>query len=142
MIYYIAVIRNSQVESLKFANADPEPEGVREDGSTIVHIDFPIEDRYDFVSTWCWDGDWYQRDPRPNRFAEWDGSQWVWDDADLLNELRNARNARLTACDWTRMDDNGLTDAKRDEWATYRQALRDITKDYDSLDSVIWPESP
>ncbi len=27
-------------------------------------------------------------------------------------------------------------------WKTYRQALRDITNDYTSLDDVVWPEKP
>ena len=59
----------------------------------------------------------------------------------LLLKLAH-QNVKLGECDWTRMDDNGLTEAQREEWAVYRQALRDITKNYDSLDSVVWPDSP
>ena len=62
--------------------------------------------------------------------------------AEPLKELRQQRNQMLTECDWTRMDDNGLTDEQKTEWATYRQALRDITDTYTSLDVVVWPTKP
>lgn len=35
-----------------------------------------------------------------------------------------------------------LTEEKFKEVLTYRQALRDITKTYDSIDTVIWPPNP
>lgn len=35
-----------------------------------------------------------------------------------------------------------LTDEKIREVLAYRQALRDITKTYDSIDTVIWPPNP
>ena len=121
------------------------PEGVdSETGQTIVHItgELPVS-RDQFVRTTIWDGEsWVSRPDKPNRFAQWDGSEWTWDPEDLLEELRRERNVKLGECDWTRMDDNGLTELQREEWAVYRQALRDITKNYDSLDSVVWPDSP
>ena len=58
---------------------------------------------------------------------------------------------RLAECDWTRMDDNGLSTSKKNEWATYRQALRDLpasanpTLDDDEIlnpSSVTWPTKP
>ena len=42
--------------------------------------------------------------------------------ADVINK----RNNRLTGSDWTQMTDSPLSDTKKAEWATYRQALRDI----------------
>ena len=65
--------------------------------------------------------------------------------------LRFERNMRLSECDWTRMDDNGLSTSKKNEWATYRQALRDLpasanpTLDDDEIlnpSSVTWPTKP
>ncbi len=65
--------------------------------------------------------------------------------------LRFERNMRLAECDWTRMDDNGLSTSKKNEWATYRQALRDLpasanpTLDDDEIlnpSSVTWPTKP
>ena len=62
--------------------------------------------------------------------------------ANNLEVLRVERNMKLAETDWTRMDDNGMSDSAKASWATYRQALRDITKDYTSLDDVVWPEKP
>ena len=42
--------------------------------------------------------------------------------------LRFERNRLLRESDWTQIPDNQLSDSKKTEWKTYRQALRDITK--------------
>ena len=57
-----------------------------------------------------------------------------------LNKLRNARDLLLQQSDWTQNRDVTLSDDA--DWKTYRQALRDITKDYKSLEDVKWPEKP
>ena len=60
--------------------------------------------------------------------------------AEPLNEVRKERNLRLQESDWTQNRDVTLSNDA--DWKTYRQALRDITKDYKSLDDVKWPEKP
>ena len=55
-----------------------------------------------------------------------------------LNALRFERNQRLANTDWWVMPDRTATQAQLD----YRQALRDITDTYTSLDDVVWPEKP
>ena len=57
-----------------------------------------------------------------------------------LIDLRKERNRKLTESDWTQSRDVTLSNDA--DWKTYRQALRDITKDYKSLDDVKWPEKP
>ena len=52
--------------------------------------------------------------------------------------LRTERNQRLANTDWWVMPDRTATQAQLD----YRQALRDITDTYTSLDDVVWPEEP
>lgn len=61
-----------------------------------------------------------------------------------LEFLRKMRNMKLAETDWTRMDDNGLTDSAKADWATYRQSLRDITNTYSSTeeDGFTWPTKP
>lgn len=61
--------------------------------------------------------------------------------AAVLAGLRERRNALLTACDWTQLPDAPLTDAQRAAWQTYRQALRDLPEDTDSLipGGIDWP---
>lgn len=60
--------------------------------------------------------------------------------AEPLNLLREIRNIKLAETDWTQGRD--VTLANDADWQTYRQALRDITDTYTSLDDVVWPEKP
>ena len=55
-----------------------------------------------------------------------------------LEWLRIERNAKLAETDHYGLSDLTMTDAM----STYRQALRDITDTYSSLDDVVWPEKP
>jgi len=55
-----------------------------------------------------------------------------------LIALRNERNALLASTDWWASSDLTMTA----EQTTYRQALRDITDTYTSLDDVVWPTKP
>ncbi len=56
-------------------------------------------------------------------------------------KLRVTRDDLLSASDWTQSPDSPLTDAKKAEWRTYRQALRDITNTSDPT-NVTWPSQP
>jgi hypothetical protein len=58
--------------------------------------------------------------------------------AEPMKALREERNRRIAQTDWMALGDVTMSDA----WATYRQALRDITDTYSSLDDVVWPTKP
>jgi len=58
--------------------------------------------------------------------------------AEPLRLLRQERDRRLAQTDWWAVSDRTITD----EQAAYRQALRDITATYTSLDDVVWPTKP
>jgi hypothetical protein len=62
------------------------------------------------------------------------------EDAEPLKDLREVRNSILAETDWTQNRDVTLSDDAK--WKTYRQALRDITKTYKTLDTVKWPTEP
>lgn len=53
--------------------------------------------------------------------------------------VRSRRNDLLAVSDWTQLADSPVDKAA---WATYRQALRDITKQPDFPQEVAWPETP
>ena len=55
-----------------------------------------------------------------------------------MAELRSKRDRLLAATDYLALSDQTLST----EMSTYRQALRDITDTYTSLDDVVWPEKP
>ena len=61
-------------------------------------------------------------------------------DAQPLKDLREVRNQKLIQTDWTQNRDVTLSNDA--DWKTYRQALRDITKTYKTLDTVKWPTEP
>jgi hypothetical protein len=57
------------------------------------------------------------------------GAQWA--------VIRAERNKLLAACDWTQLPDAPVNAAS---WATYRQALRDITTQANPF-NIVWPEA-
>jgi len=58
--------------------------------------------------------------------------------AEPLKALRAERDRLIAATDWWASSDLTMTDAQ----TAYRQALRDITDDANSLDEVTWPTAP
>ena len=57
---------------------------------------------------------------------------------DPVPQLRAQRNQKLFATDWTQAEDSPLSAEAKAQWATYRQALRDI--DFDNFSG--WPIPP
>ena len=60
----------------------------------------------------------------------------------ILEILRSSRNAVLAKSDWTQAADSPLSDAKKAEWATYRQALRDLPANTSDPANPTWPTPP
>lgn len=60
--------------------------------------------------------------------------------AALADSIRTQRNAKLSASDWTQLPD--VTIATKPDWATYRQALRDITTQPGFPTNITWPTEP
>lgn len=58
------------------------------------------------------------------------------------NAMRYERNEKLASSDWTQVDDAPLTNTQKAAWATYRQALRDITGQPGFPYFVNWPTKP
>jgi len=60
--------------------------------------------------------------------------------------FRQRRNLLLVDTDWTQGADSPLSDAKKTEYQTYRQTLRDlpnsVSNPLNSKDSVTWPSKP
>ena len=62
--------------------------------------------------------------------------------SDLFKTLRETRDVLLNQSDWTRMDDNQLSSDKKAEWATYRQALRDLPANTADPANPTYPTKP
>lgn len=56
----------------------------------------------------------------------------------LVTDIRAQRNALLAQSDWTQLPDANMSQERKQAWADYRQALRDITDDA----TVVWPDVP
>jgi hypothetical protein len=58
--------------------------------------------------------------------------------------VRLARNRILAQTDWTQCADvqSSFTEQQKQDWAMFRQKLRDITKDFDNVENVIFPQPP
>ena len=59
-----------------------------------------------------------------------------------INELRTVRDGKLDSSDWTQIADAPLTDSKKAEWVTYRQALRDLPATASDPSNPTWPTEP
>lgn len=60
--------------------------------------------------------------------------------AQKMTQIRAIRNQLLSMCDWTQLSDGPMSTEEKQQWAAYRQALRDFTATVD-LDNVVWPEA-
>jgi hypothetical protein len=74
------------------------------------------------------------RSAAPKPVVETTESKW--------EKIRALRNMRMFNSDWTQLSDSPLTDAKKQEWAVYRNLLRNIPTIYTSPDLVQWPVEP
>ena len=67
---------------------------------------------------------------------------WELDEEQAKQNAVYKRSQLLLESDWTQLPNNPLTAIKQQEWATYRQALRDITTQSSYPGTVIWPTKP
>jgi hypothetical protein len=87
-------------------------------------------------------------------FSELNSGKELYVEADVLKSrprtvvapswdyIRSKRDDFLSFCDWTQMPDSPLTPEKKAAWATYRQALRDIPKNFANTADIVWPTQP
>jgi len=64
------------------------------------------------------------------------------DNQGLWMSIRSRRNELLKDCDWTQIADSPLNQTLKQEWATYRQELRDLPNTYSNPKDVVWPTEP
>ena len=71
--------------------------------------------------------------------AEQEAAYKAAKDAEQAAAVRADRSNKLADCDWTQVDDSPVDKAV---WATYRQALRDITSQAGFPWTITWPDAP
>jgi Phage tail assembly chaperone protein len=58
------------------------------------------------------------------------------------NQIKARRKIRLESSDWTQLPNGPLSAQQQQDWAAYRQALRDITNQSGYPFTVVWPVPP
>jgi hypothetical protein len=150
MIYPIAMYDPDTGEI--FYTLIPNENGLYVDGNYYDDLRAKIDTEGFFLSNDCqdyyYDGtNFVEKGIRPSAFHDFNWSTKVWD-LDLTRfwkQIRQERDGRLFACDWTQMTDAPLTTEKKAEWVTYRQALRDVPSNNSSVtdyDTIVWPTKP
>lgn len=129
-----------------------------EDGSTKTDIKtFTVND----ITAAGYSGPYNLPEFDPDRYIpKWNSETMSWDmedhpiwiDQNRLPSLeqetegvREYRNNQLFVTDWTQLPDAPISEAKKAEFVTYRQELRDVTiqDNFDgTFDSVVWPTRP
>ena len=71
--------------------------------------------------------------------AEQEAAYKAAKDAEQAKSVRTSRSEKLKDSDWTQIADST---ADKAAWATYRQALRDITSQAGFPWTIDWPEQP
>ena len=78
--------------------------------------------------------------PDPGLVFDYWVERWV----EVVNQdtrsITNKRNRLLAESDWTQMPDVAFS--TKDQWAAYRQALRDLTAQPGFPDELTWPTAP
>ena len=71
--------------------------------------------------------------------AEQEIAYKVQKDTEQAKSARESRNTKLSECDWTQVADAPVD---KTVWATYRQALRDVTTQSGFPWEITWPTQP
>lgn len=134
--------REPEIISLITGNMDysglPQKDEALPDGSVYSRCDpTPPDHTYEFeelqydVTADPNGGHWIKPLPWKKPFTDWD-------------QLKAARNGLLAMSDDFLANTPTLTDAKRAEWETYRQALRDLPVTFDGIEAhkVPFPAEP
>ena len=99
-----------------------------------------------YSSGWIENDQFFPIPESPSNFSIFDDVSKQWIDPRttemLLDNVRVTRNRLLTDSDWTQIPNGPLTLEQQQAWATYRQELRDVTKQSGCPSNVIWPTKP
>jgi len=133
-------------EVMEAIGVDPVLEGPQATGGD--HYQFSQRDGVEQV-----DGKWYTKyilgpvftdraaegDQPAKTAAEQEAEYKAMKDAEQAKSVRTSRTEKLKDCDWTQIADST---ADKAAWATYRQALRDITTQTGFPWTIDWPTQP
>ena len=142
------------MDYLKITDGQPKAYSLRQLKSDNPNVSFPKVPSDELLASY---GVYPYTRPEP---SEYDGLAWSLIDDDFVEvngawmlpyklealpleqaerNIRDHRNNLLADTDWTQVADAPVDQAA---WATYRQALRDITSQEGFPYNVVWPTKP
>ena len=80
--------------------------------------------------------------PEGSAYFDYNTKQWVLDYNSQEVIVKQQRDRLLYESDWTQIPNNPLTTEQQEQWAIYRQQLRDITSQSGYPFNVVWPIKP
>tara|TARA_B100001093_G_scaffold434304_1_gene431721 strand:- start:4 stop:468 length:465 start_codon:yes stop_codon:yes gene_type:complete len=95
----------------------------------VVEPSAPVQ-----VSDDLWEKGWSVRQMTDDEILDFDNQ--------LASAARDSRNQLLSASDWTQFNDSPLSEADKESWAAYRNALRDVPSQSGFPNDIVWPELP
>ncbi len=142
-----AVLVDSQTNRVHQVILDPNPEQYPENGTIGDYTIIYNTDLLDFwgsnpLDTCYWDPSEQVFKSAPNipmKVFNWQTKEYE-DIPDPATSIDPSRKMLLFDSDWTQLPDSPLTDSKKAEWATYRQALRDLPSS--NTTPIDWPLPP
>jgi hypothetical protein len=114
-----------------FTRTDPlsfTPEEITAAGFTGPYIEPTYDPKTEVLD---WNGIEYNIRPHNTQELE---EQW--------NNVRGQRNQLLKESDWTQISDYNLDLENKEEWATYRQELRDLPEVQTNPFDIVWTMMP
>lgn len=115
------------------------------------NIEQQLSDDEAYLEDWFNDSEYYVEDgeavlmpPKPDQYSvfNYTTKQWVEDERMAILNVFQKRQKLLSSTDWTQLPNGPLTAEKQAAWATYRQALRDVTDQAGYPLNVEWPTQP
>lgn len=119
---------NNNLKFILNGSIEENPEYVIQDSYTVKEVDDDFDSEFKIIT--LVDGE--VNIEEEDLLALWEEQR--------LPMLRQERDKRLVESDWTQGAD--VPESIKTAWQPYRQALRDITNTYTSLDDVVWPDKP
>jgi hypothetical protein len=151
-----AVMYESELRSYLQANNGPSYDQLTPEVMEAIGVDAVLEgpsatggDHYQFSQrdgVEQVDGKWYTKyilgpvfTDGETTAAEQEAAYKAAKDAEQAKSIRDQRNTKLSESDWTQVADAPVD---KTTWATYRQELRDVTKQTGFPWTIDWPTQP
>ena len=145
-VQYAFIASNGEVQHVMSMGADSDfVDGQVYNGLTAKAV-ASATDAQDLMNTKYYLGEqWHTREARTTQWQDWVDNAWSFNSERFWVHVRNERDVKLGQSDWTQIADSPLSGEAKAEWATYREALRDVPANNQSATStegVSWPTEP